>query len=105
MGTIGSLFALYSLASELGVSLGSAEDICAKFFAAHVVEYFIARLKIFASVYVIFSKSAVQSHVPMILECCEVRRFNHSGLLSGPGKLVIKYCHLRTQDETLLIFW
>ena len=87
MGAIGSLFALYFLASELGISLCCAEDICAKFFAAHIVEYFIARLKIFASVYVIFSKSAVQSRVPVILERCEVRRFNHSALLSGPGKI------------------
>src|SRR6266699_1707837 len=105
MGTIGSFFAPYSLASELGISLCSAEDICAQFFAAHVVEYFVARLKIFASVYVIFSKSAVQAHVPMILERCKVRWLDYSGLLRGLGKLVVKYCHFRTQDEALLIFW
>src|SRR2546429_5757211 len=89
------IFTLNFFTFELGVGLGGTEDICAQVLASHVVEYLLlVRCQAFTGMEVVFSQSAVETHIAVIGEGCKVSWRYYSGKSGCLRKLTIKYGHL-----------
>src|ERR1035437_8115949 len=88
------------LSFELCVSLGSAEKVCGKLFAIHMVEYLFFVSQSFSLLYIPLTQSAIEAYIPEVLE---IRIIIHSRLLSRAREIFVMLFHLIAQEHPLVI--
>lgn len=102
VGFVGLVLTGDFFATELFLGLCGAEEVGGEFGAAHVVEDLLALFQSLATMDVLGSKSAIETHVTVVLENGVVARFNDSGILRGIGKLAVVRAQFGADGEAAL---